>query len=132
MIGTPHPLEPLCSDEAYLIGREAVLNAFRHANATNIEVELVYEKSGLHLFVRDDGIGIDEAVAQSGKEKHWGLTGMRERAVKVGAQFRVWSRPAKGTEIELMIPSPVAYLRSEQKGVWVRLRAVLSFQHRSS
>ena len=130
--GSPQPLQPLCSDEVYLIGREAVLNAFRHANATNIEVELVYEKSGLHLFVRDDGIGIDEAVAQSGKEKHWGLTGMRERAMKVGGQFRVWSRPAKGTEIELMIPGSLAYLRNDQRGVWVRIRTVLSFQHRSS
>ena len=129
--GSPRPLEPLCSDEVFLIGREAVLNAYRHADATLIEVELAYKRSGLHLFIRDDGRGIEEAVLLSGKERHWGLTGMRERATKVGAQFKIWSRPAKGTEIELVIPGQIAYLRSKRRGVWSRCRTMLSSKHDS-
>ncbi|RRA48822.1 sensor histidine kinase [Acidipila sp. EB88] len=121
--GSPEALEPLCSDEVFLIGREAVLNAYRHAQASLIEVELVYKSAGLHLFVRDDGIGIAEAIVQSGKEKHWGLTGMRERAAKTGAQLRIWTRPAEGTEIELIVPGHMAYVRSGRRGWWARVRA---------
>ena len=127
--GSPRALNPLCSHELYLVGREAVVNAYRHAGATLIEVELVYNVASLHLFVRDDGRGIEEAVLQSGKERHWGLTGMRERATKVGAQFRIYSRTAKGTEIELVVPSRVAYMRDrgEKNGI---TRMAVAFKQR--
>ncbi len=127
--GSPRALEPMCRDELFLVGREAVLNAFRHADASLIEVELVYERTGLHLFVRDDGRGIEELTLLSGKERHWGVTGMRERAAKVGAQFSIWSRPAKGTEIELMVPGSVAFLRDKRAGFSIS-RALLAFKHK--
>ena len=127
--GSPRALNPLCSHELYLVGREAVVNAYRHAGATLIEVELVYKLASLHLFVRDDGRGIEDAVLQSGKERHWGLTGMRERATKVGAQFRIYSRTAKGTEIELIVPSRVAYMRDRRQTNGIA-RMVVAFKQR--
>ncbi len=127
--GSPRAIDPLCSDELFLVGREAVLNAYRHAHPTLVEVELVYKRTGLHLFVRDDGHGIEEAVLQSGRERHWGLTGMRERATKVGAQFRIWSRPAKGTEIEVIVPGHIAYVQDRREGAGIR-RILFAFKHR--
>ena len=124
--GFPRPLKPLCSEEIFLIGREAVLNAYRHASATVIEVELAYERAGLHVFIRDDGKGIDPSIALSGKEGHWGLTGMRERAAKIGAQFKVWSRPGKGTEIELSVPGEAAYLLVRKRKFGSKLRSWFS------
>jgi nitrate/nitrite-specific signal transduction histidine kinase len=72
-------------------------------------VEVDYASTDLHILVRDNGCGIDPSVLRAGREGHWGLPGMRERAEKVGAKFRVWSREAAGTEIELTIPGHIAF-----------------------
>ena len=107
--GTVRALHPLVRDEVYRIGREAVVNAFRHARAQNIEVDLIYLANHLSLNVRDDGCGIDADVLKSGKEGHFGLSGMRERAEGIGAQLKVLSRSGAGTEVELVVPSQVAF-----------------------
>ena len=108
--GQAQPLNPVIRDEVYRIGREALSNALRHANASAIELELEYAESQLRVLVRDNGRGIDSKVLVSGRDGHWGLAGMRERAGEMGARFRVWSRPAGGTEVELTIPSHIAFL----------------------
>jgi signal transduction histidine kinase len=102
-------LHPILRDEVYRIGREALVNAFRHSGATAIEVELEYAVKRLRVLVRDNGRGIDPLVLQSGREGHWGLPGMRERAESIGGTLRVWSRASYGTEIELSVPSHVAF-----------------------
>jgi len=107
--GRPRPLHPLIRDEVYRIGHEALVNAFRHSNANSIEVEVEYLDRRLRLLVSDDGDGIDAAVLRSGREGHWGLSGMRERAEKIGAEFKVRSRAAAGTEVELSVPGHVAF-----------------------
>jgi nitrate/nitrite-specific signal transduction histidine kinase len=54
--------------------------------------------------VRDDGIGIPATILQQrGRQGHWGLTGMRERAERIGARFELWSREGSGTEIEIVL-----------------------------
>jgi signal transduction histidine kinase/ligand-binding sensor domain-containing protein len=107
--GQPRPLHPLVRDEVYRIGREALVNAFRHSRAGNIEVELHYATDQLRILVRDDGCGIDPQVLDTGREGHWGLSGMRERAERIDAQVKVLSRPAGGTEVELRVPGSVAF-----------------------
>jgi len=107
--GEPQTIQPVVWDEVYRIGREAVINAFRHSRAANIEVEVEYATSGLRVLVRDDGCGIDAQVLQSGREGHWGLPGMRERAEQLGASFEVLSRAGAGTEVELSVPGAVAF-----------------------
>lgn len=107
--GRRRELHPLLQDEVYRIGREALLNAFRHAHARHIEVELNFANDSFRLFVRDDGQGIDPNVLEMGREGHWGLVGMRERAEKIGGQLRVFSRLSAGTEIEVQVPAKVAF-----------------------
>jgi signal transduction histidine kinase len=107
--GEQRPLHPLLRDDIYRIGREAVINAFRHSRAHNIEVELKYTPSQLHVLVRDDGCGIEPQILKSGRDGHWGLSGMRERAEQIGGRFHVYSRPAAGTEVELTVPGHIAF-----------------------
>ncbi len=108
--GRPRPLHPILRDEVYRIGREAVVNAYRHAGAKSIEVELEYSSRRLHILVRDDGCGIDPQARHSGSDRRRGLSGMRERAEGINARFKVRRRAIVGTEVELSVPSRVAYL----------------------
>ncbi len=107
--GKARPLNPVIRDEVYRIGREALVNAFRHSGGRNVEVELEYGTGDLRMLVRDDGRGIDAEVLRSGIDGHWGLPGMRERAENIGAGFKVSSRAAAGTEVELTVPAAVAF-----------------------
>ena len=111
--GSPQRVDALVSEEISKIGREALHNAFRHACATNIEVELTYASNEMRLNFRDDGSGIPEKVLQNGSsDGHFGLPGMAERAEKIGARFSVFSRVGGGTEIEVKISSRLAYRSS--------------------
>jgi signal transduction histidine kinase/ligand-binding sensor domain-containing protein len=101
-------LRPLLRDEVYRIGREALTNAFRHAQANHIDVRLVYSSTQFHLAVRDDGCGFGSDML-TGRDGHWGLIGMRERADRIGARLRVFSDASAGTEVELSIPGRVAF-----------------------
>ena len=107
--GSPRTLHPVIRDEVHRIGREAVTNAFRHSRATSIEVELEYSFHGLQVVVRDNGCGIDSHVLHFGKDGHFGLPGMRERAERVGAKLKVWSSAAGGTEVDLRVPGHIAF-----------------------
>jgi signal transduction histidine kinase len=104
--GEPRELHPILRDEVYRIATEALRNAFSHARARNIEVEIRYDDGQVRLRVRDDGKGIDPAVlSRQGREGHYGLTGMRERAAVVGGKLTVWSELDTGTEVELTVPA---------------------------
>jgi hypothetical protein len=108
--GIPRPLRPVIGDDVFLIGREALANAFHHSGANEIEVELEYAANQLRLRVRDNGCGIaSEALLSAGKGR-FGLSRMRERTEKIGAKLRILSRAAAGMEIELSIPGHIAYL----------------------
>ena len=107
--GRPRPLHPLIRDEVYRIGREALVNALRHSGASRIEVEVEHAPQRLRIVVRDNGCGIDTQLLRAGREGHWGLSGMRERAERIDARLKVWSRAGTGTEIELSVPSHIAY-----------------------
>ena len=113
--GTARNLHPLVRDEVYRIAGEAVRNAFRHANARRIEVEIRYDERRLRVRVRDDGRGIQPAVLEGDHPGHFGLPGMRERAEVIGGRLNVWSEGGLGTEIELTIPAGAAYVRSRPR-----------------
>jgi signal transduction histidine kinase len=115
--GTARPLRPLIRDEIYRIASEALRNAFRHAGATRIEIQLGYDERSFELRVRDDGKGIDpQFLRDEGKPGHFGLHGMRERAERLGGKFTVWSAPASGTEVVLTVPGATAYGTDESTG----------------
>lgn len=107
--GSPCDLNPIVRDEAYWIGREALVNAFRHAEAAAIEAEITYGDRDLRLMIRDDGRGIDQQKLDVGVPGHWGLAGMRERAQRIGGRLDIWSRPGAGTEADLRVPAKLAY-----------------------
>ena len=107
--GESRDLQPILRDEVYRLTGEGMRNAFRHAQARRIEVEIRYHTRELRVRVRDDGIGIDASVLQEGRAGHYGLPGMRERAKSIGGHLDVWSEQGAGTELELTVPASVAY-----------------------
>jgi signal transduction histidine kinase/ligand-binding sensor domain-containing protein len=113
--GTPRALHPLVLEEVFAIGREALINALSHSAGQHVEVEITYDARQFRLRVRDDGRGIDSAILEKGgRDNHWGLNGMRERASKIGGQLELWSRPGNGTEAELTVPAGTAYRTEPQ------------------
>jgi signal transduction histidine kinase len=114
--GNPEPLHPILQDELYRITREAVGNAFRHARAKHIEVDVRFDARILRVRVRDDGIGMESNIAERGRDGHWGLPGMRERAKNIGARFELWSEAGAGTEIEVIIRAAIAYRNGRVSG----------------
>jgi len=108
--GRPKDLSPMLQDEVYRISREMIRNAFAHAAATHIEVEIRYDRDKLRLRVRDDGKGIDPKVLHAGGQPgHFGIPGMRERAQRIGAHLDFWSEVGAGAEVELTVPASLAY-----------------------
>ncbi len=96
-------------EEVYRIGREAILNAYRHSKAEHIEAEIEYGSKELRIAVRDNGCGIDHHHLHWNWHGRWGLRGMRERAERIGARLRLLSKTALGTEVELRVPGRVAF-----------------------
>ena len=120
--GQARDLRPIVRDEIYKIVAEALRNAFRHAHARQVEVEIRYDKDEFRLRVRDDGRGIDSAVlASRGIEGHYGLRGMPERAALIGGKLAVWSEVGGGTELELRVPASAVYLTAWRRSWWSRL-----------
>ena len=110
--GAAHDLHPILRDEVYRVAGEALRNAFRHADARRIEVEIRYDERVFRLRVRDDGKGIGpNLLAEGGRAGHFGLRGMRERAKRVEGKLTVWSELGSGTEVELRVPASHAYTR---------------------
>jgi signal transduction histidine kinase len=117
--GAPRDIRPVLQDEVYRIGREILRNAFRHARAKKIEVEIRYEVQELRIRFRDDGIGIDPKVLhEGGRAGQWGLPGVRERAKQAGAQLDFWSEPGAGTEVQVTVPASVAYAKSPEARIF--------------
>jgi signal transduction histidine kinase len=108
VMGKPKPLKRTIEEQVYLIAREALTNALRHSGATNIEAEVEYLPGKLRVVVRDNGSGIDPEILRSGRDSHWGLLGMRERAKGMGARLRIMSRRGAGTEVELSVAGDIA------------------------
>ena len=124
--GTPRQLQLIVRDDIYQIGREAIVNAFRHAQASTIEIEIIYGDDDFSVRIRDDGCGIDSAIiCAGGRPGHWGLAGMRERARSIGAVFNIWGGASAGTEMEVRLPAANAYV-NVNKSPWKNsLRALI-------
>jgi len=111
--GASRNLHPILRDEVYRLATEALRNAFRHAAAQNVEVEIRYDEKYFRIRVRDDGKGIpSDVLSGDGREGHYGLPGIRERAKLVGGKLAIWTELDGGTEIELNIPGARAYVKS--------------------
>lgn len=108
-------------EEIFRIAKEALANAFQHAQAREIEIELLSDRDGIRLRVRDDGVGMPERMFQQrGRAGHWGLIGMRERAERIGARFQIWSREGSGTEVDLCLPWGSLETHARSMPGWLR------------
>jgi signal transduction histidine kinase/ligand-binding sensor domain-containing protein len=107
--GQPRSLHPLVGDEVCRIAREAIANAFRHAGARHIDVEVSFTSDELRVRVQDDGRGISDQVVAAGRPGHFGLQGMRKRAKNIGATLGVWSQVDVGTEVAVIVPGRLAF-----------------------
>jgi len=123
--GAEVELHPSIRNEAYSVGREALLNAFRHANASHIAMRIEYQQSALRMVVRDDGRGIDPNILRHGRSGHWGLPGMRERVERIGGELDLVSDARTGTQVDLRIPAHIAY-RGDIPGKFARLTRWIS------
>ena len=118
VVGTPRTIHPILRDDIYRIAGEALRNAFRHARAHRIEVEIQYDDEQLQIRAGDDGVGIDPAVHDQVRPGHFGLSGMRERAELAGGRLEVWSEVGLGTEVELTIPAAAVYSSVSARRRW--------------
>ncbi len=102
--GIPRPLSSIVDEALLNMAHEAVSNAIRHAEASNIHITLAFDPDGVSLRVEDDGIGFD--ASDSHQRGHtFGLRSMHERAVAVGGELNVTSKQGEGTAI-------IVYLRT--------------------
>jgi signal transduction histidine kinase/ligand-binding sensor domain-containing protein len=108
VVGEPREMPPIVRDEVYRIGYEAIRNACVHSQASQLRVELTYARD-LVLRVTDNGVGIDPSVVERGKEGHFGLQGMRERADRLGGKLMVRGCASSGSEIKLAVPGSIIY-----------------------
>ncbi|MBB5316046.1 sensor histidine kinase [Tunturibacter empetritectus] len=99
-------IKPLVRDEVYRICREALANAFRHSNATRIDVCAAYTDEGIEISISDDGSGMDEETLRIGRSGHFGLSGMQAHAQRIGATVLIDSELNLGTTVRLNVPTP--------------------------
>jgi signal transduction histidine kinase len=111
VVGGASEIHPIVRDEIYRIGYEAIRNASTHSGASRLEVQLKYDND-LVLLVSDNGTGIDPAVANRGKDGHFGLKGMRERAARIGGKLTLVSSSSLGTEIKLIVPGGIVFRKA--------------------
>jgi signal transduction histidine kinase len=111
VMGSSKEVHPVVRDEIYRIGYEAIRNAYTHSNGNRLEVSLQYGRD-LALCVSDDGVGIDPSVKDQGKNGHFGLQGMRERAARIGGKLTVVSSPNSGTEVTIVVPGGIVFEKS--------------------
>jgi signal transduction histidine kinase/ligand-binding sensor domain-containing protein len=124
--GRPRPLKSDIQEEILLIGREALTNAFVHSQAQTIGVGIIFRFRHFVLLVQDNGQGIDESIRRAwGREGHWGLRGMRERADKIGARLEIRHVTTGGTQVHLAVPARIAYSSDygTVRRLWLALRS---------
>jgi len=105
--GTDAVLQSHVADEVFDMAREALTNAFRHARASEIHLELTYGDRLFSMTCKDDGRGFE--IGDRDKAGHWGLKGMLERAKRLRGQLHCRTAPMQGTEIVFTLPTRLAY-----------------------
>jgi signal transduction histidine kinase/ligand-binding sensor domain-containing protein len=133
VVGDAKEMHPIVRDEIYRIGYEAIRNACIHSGASQLEVELRYAHDVV-LRVSDNGIGIDPGIADRGKDGHFGLQGMRERAARISGNLALASSSNSGTEIKLVVPGDIIFRKTTpvQETLVTKLRVFLKRMGRMS
>jgi signal transduction histidine kinase len=109
--GEAREMHPIVRDEVYLIGYEAIRNAYMHSAGSRLHVQLTYDNY-LSLSIRDNGTGIDPSLAVAGKAGHFGVSSMRERAARIGARLTIETTWDSGTEVKIVVPGKLAFSKA--------------------
>jgi signal transduction histidine kinase len=96
-------MHPIVRVEVYRIAYEATRNACMHSGASRLGLEPRYSHD-LTVRVSDNGVGMDATVAAKGKDGHFGLQGMKERAARIEGKLTILSSASSGTEVTLVVP----------------------------
>jgi signal transduction histidine kinase len=118
--GEPRQVHPLIRDEVYRICREALANAFRHANAEYVTVEVRFLPDVLEVEISDDGQGMTEELLKHGRAGHFGLRGMQAHAQRIGATLTVESEPGQGTNVILRVKTSNSFWRNKKRRLGTR------------
>ena len=102
--GTAQRLSAACESQLIRLAQEAVANAVQHACSSKIEVNLSFEPEELRLDIIDNGQGFDPSQVPTIEDGHFGIAGMKERAVSIRAEFKIESGPA-GTRVSILVPA---------------------------
>ena len=100
--GEERTICPEYSTSIFRILQEALTNITKHADASQVQIIIIFEPEEVHVVVEDNGRGFD--VNLSKEKRSWGLIGMQERATLLGGQFYLRTAPGEGTMIEIVIP----------------------------
>jgi signal transduction histidine kinase len=87
-----------------MVVREALHNAVRHGQPSEVQVGIDFGKNQFSVQVRDDGRGFDPATVSASSNGHYGLIGMRERVNRIGGTLALKSQAGVGTELTLHVP----------------------------
>ncbi len=107
--GREHPLNAVTGNDVLQIGRQAITNALQHAHARRIHVLLSYGEQQLRIRVQDNGCGMSEETLNLRRPGHYGISGMQERAERLGGTISIRSRIGQGTEVDLSVPAHLLY-----------------------
>ena len=114
LVGHVRELHPIAGDEIYRIASEAIRNACAHSGARDLWIQIAYQRR-FQLTISDNGQGFDQALLRGGRVGHFGIAGMRERALFLGGKFNVVSSPATGTAVSIAIPGSAIYRNHHAK-----------------
>ena len=118
--GTELPVRAGVGEEIVQIGRESLRNALQHTHGP-IYVDIHYAPSHFRLIVDDEGKGMSSTIMESGIPGHFGLRGMRERAVRIASTLTIESVARGGTHVQLDVPARMAYSGLDTApGIWTR------------
>lgn len=106
--GTPRRLPADLELAVYRIVQEALANVVRHAGATTAQMRVEFGDEGLTLTVEDNGVGfaVPDTPHPLARDGHFGLMGMRERALRLGGHLSLRSQPGEGTTVVVYLPYP--------------------------
>jgi signal transduction histidine kinase len=108
-VGLPRPMSSDVEIAVFRIAQEALSNVWRHAEATQVQVTLQYQKESMDLTISDNGRGFAQGHAPSGllneRQGGLGVLGMRERAALIGALLTITSSPGAGCMVSISVPS---------------------------
>jgi two-component system sensor histidine kinase UhpB len=104
-VGRETALSPEVQDEFYRIAQEALCNARKHSRATSVSILLICEANMTVLTIKDNGRGFVDKHPKTVSEG-FGLSSMRERALRIGGDLDISSAPRRGTEVRVQVRIP--------------------------